>query len=120
MNLAKHYASIFILALVVSGCPSMPMQPDVAVFAAKQNYRTALVAAVAYKRLPLCGPTVTTKLCHTKEILTRVQKADDAAFALIEGAEKVAGTGGSAFTKALAAAEQSAQAFLSITATLEK
>lgn len=107
--------AVFVLTLVAS-CASAPQSAQQAVFAAKQDYAVALQTAVLYKRLPPC-PTAT-KICSDKAVLTRIQKADDAAAALLDGAEATVRTGGGNVAMAMQAATQAVAAFSSITKTL--
>ncbi len=113
----KKLVAVFVLTLVAS-CASVTatLDPQQAVYAAKQSYAVALTAAVAYKRLPPC-PTVT-KVCSDKAVVVRLQKADDAAAALLDGAEATVRTGGGNVAMAMQAATQAVAAFSSITKTL--
>ncbi len=111
----KRLLAVLILA-TAAACASAPQSPQQAVFAAKQDYAAALTAAVAYKRLPPC-PTAT-KLCKDAKIVTQLQKADDAAAALLDGAEATVRTGGGNVAMALQAATQAVSAFSTITKTL--
>ena len=106
----------FALFTFVAGCASAPQTPAQAVFTAKQDYAVALTAAVAYKNLPKC-PTVA-KVCSNPAIISQLQKADDAASALLDGAEVTVRTGGSNTQMAITAATQAVAAFTSITKTL--
>lgn len=116
--LMKNLLASALLAILLVGCVT-PQSGAQTVFQAKQDYAVALTAAVAYKRLPACGATAP-KLCSDKAVVTQLQKADDAAIALLDGAETVARTGGGNVAMALSAAEQSVKAFVSLTKTLEK
>ncbi len=113
----KRLIGIFVLTLVAS-CASVTATLDQqqAIYAAKQSYAVALTAAVAYKRLAPC-PTVT-KVCKDAKVVSQLQKADDAAAALLDGAEATVRTGGGNVAMALQAATQAVSAFTSITKTL--
>lgn len=111
----KRLLAAFVLTLVAS-CASAPQSAQQAVFAAKQDYAVALTAAVAYKRLAPC-PTVS-KICSDKAVVARLQKADDAAAALLDGAEATVRAAGGNVAMALQAATQAVSAFTSITKTL--
>jgi hypothetical protein len=115
----KKVLSGLILGLLVAcnACTTMPTTPAQAVFAAKTQYAAALTVAVAYKRLPRC--TVATPPCSDLTIVTRLQKADDAASALLDGAEITVRAGGDNTQLAITAAQQAVAAFTSITKTLE-
>lgn len=56
------------------------------VFATKSAYATALTAAVAYKRLPVCSGTVSAP-CSNSEVVTQIQKADNVTAAALDAAE---------------------------------
>lgn len=98
-----------------------PLQsPAQAVFAAESSYAGALTLAVAYKRLPVCLPAHEAGyLCSKQEVVVRLQKADDAAFALLEGAQNTVRAGGGNLGMAVTAAQQAVSAFVSITSTLK-
>lgn len=112
----KRFAAVLALA-ILSACALIPQSPQQAVFSAKQSYAVALTAAVAYKRLPPC-PTPS-KVCSDKKVVGQLQKADDAAAALLDGAEVTVRTGGGNVAMAIQAAQQAVAAFTSITATLK-
>ncbi len=115
----KRLIGAFVLTLV-SACASVTatLDPQQAVFAAKQSYAVALTAAVAYKRLPPC-PTAT-KVCKDAKVIAQLQKIDDASAALLDGAETTVRSGGGNVQMAITAAQQAVAAFTSITATLGK
>ena len=111
---------VFIGLLAFAGCATTGTTlPSQAVFQAKSDYAVALTAAVAYKNLPRCGPTVI-KVCSDPKIVTQLQKADDAASALLDGAETTVRTGGSNAQLAVTAAQQAVSALTSITQMLGK
>lgn len=112
-----------ILVITLAGCVSSggtvtQSNPAQAVYAAKEAYAVALTAAVAYKRLPPCvagGSPV----CRNASVLSQLQKADDAAAALIDGAQATVNAGGTNVEMAITAATQAVAAFGSITQTLK-
>jgi len=105
------------LLLTLAACATTPQSPAQAVFLAKTDYAAALTAAVAYKRLPSCE-TAPPPLCSRPATVMQLQKADDAANALLNGAEITVRTGGSNLDMAITAATQAVAAFTSITKTL--
>ena len=118
----KRYLVSLVLAVTMvlgglAGCASTPQSAEQGVFQAKQNYRIALVAAVAYKNLPLC-PTVT-KVCSDPKVVRQLQAADNAAILLLDGAEVAARSGGSGADMAIKAAEQAVGALDSIIKMVE-
>ncbi len=114
----KRLFAVFVLTLVAS-CASVTatLDPQQAVFAAKQSYAVALTAAVAYKRLPHC-PTAT-KICSEPKVVAQLQKIDDASAALLDGAEVTVRSGGGNVQMAITAAQQAVAAFTTITSTLQ-
>lgn len=115
----KSIATLFVSLLLVFGCAVAPTSPAQAVFIAKQDYAVALTTAVAYKRLPPCTGT-STVVCSDLHLVDQIQKADDAAYALLNGAEKTVRLGGSNMQLAVNAAQQAVLALSSIVATLAK
>lgn len=107
------------LLLLLAACSTTPQSPAQAVYAVHGNYAAALTIAVAYKQLPDCA-TTTAVLCSKKEIVTRLQQADDRAFPLLQAAQntvRISGSGANVQT-AIFAAEQAVSALSAITATL--
>ncbi len=113
---------LFAVALiaVLSACASgtndfgaVNQTPAQTVFLIKQDYAAVLTIAVAYKRLPLCGASVT-PLCSQKSIVTQLQKADDAAIVILDGAETVVRAGGGNVGMAITAAQQAVGAFSAV------
>lgn len=108
------------LSLGLAGCAGAPQSPAQAVFQAKTSYSTALTAAVAYKRLPVCRePAV--QPCSDPKIVAQLQKADNVAAGALDAAEaavRTPGFGSNVLTTAAAAASSALQAFLAVTATL--
>ncbi len=111
-------ASAFLIVLMGCAGVTATLDPQQAVYAAKQSYAVALTAAVAYKRLPQC-PTAT-KVCKDAKVIAQLQKIDDASAALLDGAEATVRSGGTGSALAITAAQQAVAAFTSITATLGK
>lgn len=111
-------ASAFLIVLMGCAGVTATLDPQQAVFAAKQSYAIALTAAVAYRRLPPC-PNVS-PLCRDAKVLAQLQKIDDASAALLDGAEATVRSGGGNVAMAITAAQQAVAAFTSITQTLGK
>ena len=109
----------FVMLTGFGGCASTPTNPQQAVFAAKQSYAVALTVAVAYKRLPACAPAAP-KVCSDAKVVKQLQAADNAAAALLDGAEATVRTPGAGLNAATAvkAAEQAVSAFVTITSAL--
>jgi hypothetical protein len=112
----RKLLAVALLALTAA-CAVTPQSPQQAVFAAKQDYAVALTVAVAYRRLPACGPAAP-PVCSDKAVVTRLQKADDAAAALLDGAEATVRAGGGNVQMAITAAQQAVAALTSVTQTL--
>lgn len=87
--------------------------PAQTVFQIKQDYAAVLTIAVAYKRLPLCADSVT-PLCSQKSVVTQLQKADDAAIAILDGAETAVRAGGGNVGMAITAATQAVATFSAV------
>lgn len=115
-------ASVFLIVSVV-GCAAISSgdkTPAQAVYAAEQHYVVALLVAVKYKKLPPCveiGPNL--PLCSKSSVVTQIQKADEAAYALLSGAQATVRSGGSNLELAVTAAQQAVLAFATITKTLK-
>jgi hypothetical protein len=107
---------IIALVLAVAACTTQPTSPAQAVFQIESNYAAALAVAVTYKNLPPCPGTV---LCSDAQVVVRLQKADDAASALLQGAQTTVRSGASGSDLAIKAAEQAVGALTSITQTLK-
>lgn len=117
----KLAVPLFVAMVAVACAPTATAArtPAQVVFSIKQDYLVALAAAVAYKRLPPCGPAVV-KVCSDPDVVRRLQKADDAAAALLDGAEVTVRTGGTGIALAITAAQQSVAALAAITQSLEE
>lgn len=115
----KWFTSI-VLALLISACASAPQTPAQSVYAVQGAYATALSAAVSYKQLPPCYKTGAPALCSDPDIVAKLQKADDVAYAALTAAQNIVRTPGAGLnaTTAINAANQAVQAFASITAYL--
>lgn len=121
-----RYLSLALAASLVAGCASTPGgsastdSPQRVVFAAKSGYATALTAAVAYKRLPGCAPTVP-QPCSDAGIVAQLQKADNVAAASLDAAEAAVRTpqiGASAVDRAVATANAALSALTAILAAV--
>ena len=115
------FLSATVALLSASGCATTPQNPQQSVFAAKTSYAVALAIAVSYKRLATCGLPGATALCSDPKVVHQLQAADNAAAALLDGAENVVrseNAGINAETAALAA-QQAVSAFSTITAVLK-
>lgn len=88
--LLKHHLVYIALALaMLAGCATTPQNPQQAVYAAHGTYTVALTAAVKYKQLPACGKPASPPLCSKPEVVGQLQKADDAAYAALNVAQRV-------------------------------
>jgi len=113
----RKYVLGFLLLAVV-GCTT-PQTPQQSVFQAKAGYATALTAAVAYKRLPLCPAPAP---CSDKEVVGQLQRADLVAATALDAAEAVVrskGFGQDTVASAVTAAQAALNAFVAITSTLK-
>ena len=113
-------AALSFVLLTAFGCASTaPVNPQQAVFAAKQSYAVALTVAVAYKRLPACTPT-SPPLCSKPDVVATLQKVDTASSALLDAAENTVRTQGAGANvqTAITAATQAVAAFTTITQSL--
>lgn len=108
-------AILYVCAIVA--CTSTAQQsPAQSVYAIESSYAAALQIAVAYKRLPPCpGPVI----CADAAVVNRLQKADDAAAALLQGAQTTVRSGATGADLAIKAAQEAASAFTTITSTLK-
>lgn len=118
MNIARHYAAVFLMTLV-AGCASVkPDTPAQSVFAAKATYAGALIVAVQYKNLPAC-PKV--PVCSDPLIVGKLQAADNIAAPALNSAEAAVRNpdfGRSALQTAVIAAQNAVSALTSITSTI--
>ena len=116
----KLFQALFLAATVTllsaGGCATAPQSASQAVYAAKSDYAVALTAAVAYKNLSPC-PTPS-KICSDPKIVHQLQVADNAAAALLDGAEVTVRAGGTNAQMAVTAAQQAVAAFTSVTKLL--
>lgn len=108
-----------VLAVLLAACASTPQTPAQSVYAVQGAYATALSAAVSYKQLPACAPT-SPGLCSNPDVVLKLQKADDVAYAALTAAQNIVRTPGAGAnaTTAIAAANQAVQALVAITSTL--
>lgn len=118
----RFLAIIGLAAGLLAGCASTPggTSPQQVVFAAKSGYAATLTAAVAYKRLPACAPTVPLP-CSDAAIVAQLQKADNVAATSLDAAEAAVRTpqiGATAVDRAIAAANAALSALNAIVATL--
>lgn len=109
------------LLLFVASCATAPTDPASAVFAATSTYAGALSVAVAYRQLPPCAQPVRPVLCSDAQVVKDLQRADDAAFAALTAAQRIARTPGAGanIPTALNAANQALAALTAITANLQ-
>lgn len=84
---AQHIAVLFIVALAAC-TTTAPQNPQQAVYAATATYDAALSIAVAYRRLPPCGPGIV-PLCSQAEVIAKLQVADISANAAIMAAQRI-------------------------------
>lgn len=119
LRYAQHIAVLFIVALAAC-TTTAPQNPQQAVYAATATYDAALSIAVAYRRLPPCGPGVV-PLCSQPEVVAKLQVADIAAFAAVQAAQRVVRdpkTTANAGTAAVATAREALNVLTAITSTL--
>lgn len=116
----KRSLIIVTLAAALAGCASTPSTPQQAVFAAKSTYATALTAAVAYRRLPVCSDTRPVPCSHPA-LVQQLQKADTVAAASLDAAEAAARTpivSATATDRAIQAAQAALAALTSLITNL--
>jgi len=77
--------SLLICALALSACATTPQARQRGVYAIESDYRAALAAAVAYRRLPPCGGVV--RICASGNILAQFRDANHKALAALKAAE---------------------------------
>lgn len=116
----KLLATLAIAIMVFAGCANTPQTPAQSVYAVQGSYAAALNIAVAYKQLPACqqgGPV----MCSDRAIVTKLQQADDVAYAALTAAQNIVRTpnAGANAQTAITAAQQAVTALASITATLK-
>jgi hypothetical protein len=122
----KALALLAFLALTGFGCATTAPVLDQAaaergVFEAKAAYEVALTAAVAYKKLPICGPSQPP--CSTPAIVAQLQKAQPAARVTLDAAQAAVtspGFGANILSTSVASATAAVAAFSAITSTLPK
>lgn len=113
----------FLLAIplmLLAAC-TQPESPAQAVYLAQSNYAAALRAELAYSSLPRCGKPTSPKLCSDVDVIRKVQKADDVAWAAIgeaQDAVRTPGFGNNKITTIVATATSLTDAFVEITNTL--
>ncbi len=124
----KKYLLLLFVPLVVgfSGCSTTTPIMDQAtaergVFEAKAAYEVALTAAVAYKRLPSCGPSKPP--CSTPAIVAQLQHAQPAARSALDAAQAAVTSkdfGANIVSTAVSSANAAVSAFAAITTSLPK
>ena len=107
------------------GCSTTPtstaLTPQQAVYEAKAAYEVALVAAVAYKKLPSCSSSQLP--CSEKKIVDQLQHAQPVARSALDAAQAAVttpGFGADIVETATASATAALKAFVAITQTLPK
>ena len=117
-------AAALLTAAALLGCARPGQQPgtnpQVAVFAVKGAYETALTVAVAYAQLPRCS-TGTKAICSDQALVDQVVRARNVArdsIASAEGAVRTPGFGADVPATALTAAQAALDAFKAITTNL--
>ena len=113
-------ALLLAAALAGTGCATTPQTPAQSVYQVQGTYAAALQIAVTYKQLPPCQQGVQA-LCSDKAVVTKLQKADDVAYAALTAAQNIVRTPGAGanLNTALVAAQQAVNAFAAITTTLQ-
>lgn len=112
---------IVLLPMLLMACVR-PDSPAQAIFLAEGDYAAAVQAEVAYGNLPRCGKPDSPKVCSDVNIMKKLRKADDVAWAALTEAEiavRTKGFGDSKITTTVATAVAFTKAFISITDTLE-
>lgn len=124
----KLAGTLFLTAALMLGCTVAPQlatapaaaSPQVAVFAADGAYEAALVAAVAYARLPRCAAAVP-QPCSQQGVVDQTVRARDVArdaLAAARTAVRTPGFGADVGQTAVAAAQAAVQALTAITVNL--
>lgn len=108
-----------ITALLVA-CAVTPQTPAQAVYATQGAYASALTIAVAYKQLPDCARPTAPKLCSDRAVVTKLQDADDKAYAALQTAQTLVRSPNAGFNlqTAIAAANAAVGLLTQITANL--
>ena len=116
----RMITAIALTSLAVA-CAVQPQTPAQGVYAVQGAYASALTIAVAYKQLPPCGLPTSPKLCSNASVVTKLQAADNAAYAALSAAQVTVATPGAGLNAqtAIVAAEQAVQALTAITNQLQ-
>lgn len=105
---------------ILAACSTTPTSPQQSVYAIQGAYASALTVAVAYKNLPPCGRPASPVLCADAAIVTKLQRADDAAYPALQAAQEIVRTSGigTSVSATIDAAQRAVSAFVAITQTL--
>lgn len=106
------------LALSLGACQTIE-NPQQAVFAARATHNTLLIAVVAYAQRPSCAQPMPPLVCARAEVAIAMDKADDAAAAVLDAAEttvRTSGFGDDVYASAAASATAAIRALSTIIA----
>jgi len=112
-----RYVLALMAAIIFTACAVAPQTPAQAVYVLQNDFRAALVVAVAYKELPDCETGV--KLCSDASMVRKLQDAYDVANASLNAAQVTIRTGGGNEKMAVTAAKQAVIVLTEITKKLE-
>lgn len=113
---------LLLLPMLLMGC-TQPESPAQSVYLVQSDYAAALKIELAYSELPRCGKPTSPKLCSDVNIMYKVQKADNLAWAAIKQAQTAVRTPGftdSKVTMAVASAKALTGTFVDITNQLKE
>jgi len=111
------YVLMMVMSILLMACAASPQTPAQSVYMIQNDFRAALVVAVAYKELPKCGTGI--KLCSDPSVVHKLQDAYDVANASLTAAQTTVRVGGSNAEMAVTAAKQAVLILTAITKTLE-
>lgn len=124
MKTVRSLLLVSAMAVALAGCASTgaTSSPATTVYQVESGYKTALVAAVAYKKLPVCKEPRQLP-CSDPAVVAQLQRADNvanAAIAAAESATRTPGFGKDAIASALGAANAALTALTAIVAQFAK
>lgn len=120
----KLFLASLLVALAAACASSAPTTPAQTIFQIESDYNAAAQIVLVYKALPRCGTTDASGarivLCSDLDTINRLKIADNAVYASLVAAQRVALTPGAGANVATAtlAAQQALQVLTAITATL--
>ena len=114
------YLAILALLMVAACNPTTSNVPSPAasVYAAKNAYEAALIAAVTYNNLPRCGAPTSPPVCSDAGAIIAIRKANTAAQASLDAAETTVRTAGVSTNAATAAVTAATNAVAALQAIL--